>query len=186
MIAAILGAAALVAVWVSTRNADLALATGLSSALILRFAQWAFLPHAYVPYFRVQSMKLRLRLRLHPGRGFATVAEVLLHVNRCVSFRASGRTRPGLGWRTRMAHPSVHSIFLGRVQYRLGLRLPIQEHLCIFGPPRAYKSGFVARTIANYQGAVVSTSTKGDMLGLTAGIRAHSGSPVYVFNPQRL
>jgi type IV secretion system protein VirD4 len=186
VIAAILGAAALVAVWVSSRDADLALAAGLSSGLLLRSAQWAFLPHACVPHFRVQSIKLRLRLRLHPGRGFATVAEVLLHWNRYASFRASKRTRPSLGWRTRLLHPSEHSIFLGRVQYRLGLRLPIQEHLCIFGPPRAYKSGFLARTIANYQGAVVSTSTKGDMFSLTAGIRHHGGSPLYVFNPQRL
>ena len=51
-------------------------------------------------------------------------------------------------------------MFIGRAQYRHGLRLAIQEHLTIFGPPRTGKSGFLAKIILRYQGAVVSTSTK--------------------------
>jgi type IV secretion system protein VirD4 len=152
----------------------------------LAFLYWAFVPHGKVPHFRVQTIRIRLRLRLHPGRGFATAYAVWAHWGRFASFWASRRTRPGLGLWQRMIHPSFHCVFMGRAHYRLGLRLPIQEHLVVFGPPRAYKSGFLSRVITNYMGAVVSTSTKGDMLALTAGVRQHRGSQVYVFNPQRL
>ena len=43
-------------------------------ALALAFARWAFLPARHVPRFRVRTMRLRVRLRLHPGRGFANLA----------------------------------------------------------------------------------------------------------------
>jgi type IV secretion system protein VirD4 len=174
------------------------------AAMILWFLWWAFCPHGKVPHFRVQSLRLRMRLRLHPGHGFATALSIVSHWSRTASWWASKRTRPGLGFWYRVTHPSAHSMFCGRGHYRLGLRMPIQEHILMFGPPRAYKSGFFARAIANHPGAVVSTSTKGDMLALTAGIRqrqgrdvhlwtwwrwfmrARWGSKIYVFNPQDL
>src|SRR5258708_4405248 len=156
------------------------------TTMALLFAWWAFMPHARVPYFRVQSVKLRLRLRLHPGRGFATAFAAWLYGGRWASSRQSKRTRPQLSCCRRAFHPAMHSVFMGRIQYRLGLRLPVQEHLVCFGPPRSHKSGFLARAIMNYCGAVVSTSTKGDMLQLTGGIRQRRGSRIYVFNPQQI
>ena len=147
--------------------------------------QWAFVPTGKVPHFRVQSIRMRLRLRLHPGHGFATAFAIWAHWGRGASYWASKRTRPALGRWDRLTHASAHSVFMGRAHYRMGLRLPIQEHLVVFGPPRAYKSGFFAHAIANHMGAVVSTSTKGDMVALTAGIRQHRGSPVQVFSRLR-
>ncbi len=168
--------------WLATRNPELA----LGGFLLLMFLQWALVPTGKVPHFRVMSIRIRLRLRLHPGHGFATAFALWAHWGRGASFWASKRTRPGTGRWRRMSRPSIHSVFMGRAHYRMGLRLPIQEHLVVFGPPRAYKSGFFARAIANYMGTVVSTSTKGDMLTLTAGVRQRRGSKIYVFNPQRL
>jgi type IV secretion system protein VirD4 len=50
-------------------------------------------------------------------------------------------------------------------------------------PPRAGKTGWLARIILRYPGPVVSTTTKHDVFELTSGIRAGHG-PVLVFNPQ--
>ncbi|HVB41141.1 MAG TPA: hypothetical protein VNF47_00365 [Streptosporangiaceae bacterium] len=41
--------------------------------LVLAFAAWAFLPAKYLPANRARHLRVRLHLRLHPGKGFATV-----------------------------------------------------------------------------------------------------------------
>jgi type IV secretory pathway TraG/TraD family ATPase VirD4 len=63
------------------------------------------------------------------------------------------------------------------------VRLPVQEHAALIGPPRVGKSGLMSRAIMRYPGAVVSTSSKPDMFALTSGLRSARG-PVHVFNPQ--
>jgi len=51
--------------WLLTRNP---VQTVLALALLV-FLQWAVVPTGRVPHFRVQTIRIRLRLRLHPGRG---------------------------------------------------------------------------------------------------------------------
>src|SRR5262249_2622388 len=46
-----------------------------------------------------------------------------------------------------------------------------------------FKTAFLADVILRYPGPVVSTTTKADVYGLTAAVRAERG-PVDVFNPQ--
>jgi type IV secretion system protein VirD4 len=154
--------------------------------LVLAFARWAFLPRHHVPVFRVLVTSLRLRLRLHPGRGFAIVPQLWAAWGRLASFRESRQARPSLGFWYRATHPGSHSVFCGRAQYFHGLRLAIQLHLTLFGPPRSGKTQFLARVILRYPGAVVSTTTKPDIFRATSGIRARRSGPVEVFNPQRL
>ncbi len=77
----------------------------------------------------------------------------------------------------------MYSVLAGRAQYRHALRLPLDEHVAIFSPPRGGKTGWLARVILHYPGPVLSTTTKHDVFELTSGIRAHRG-PVHVFNPQ--
>jgi hypothetical protein len=48
--------------------------------LILAGFRWALLPHGRLPRFRVRYMRIRLRLRLHPGRGHATAGELWLRL----------------------------------------------------------------------------------------------------------
>jgi hypothetical protein len=50
-------------------------------------------------------------------------------------------------------------------------------------PPRTYKTAFLADVILRYPGPVIATTTKADIYGLTAAVRAGLG-PVQVFNPQ--
>ena len=49
---------------------------------VAAFMSWAFLPARYLPGNRARSMRLRLHLRLHPGKGFATVFSLWLHWSR--------------------------------------------------------------------------------------------------------
>jgi type IV secretion system protein VirD4 len=140
-----------------------------------------------LPSRRVRSVRMRLHLRQRPGPGFASGFELWWRWGRLASFRQSRRSRPGLGFWRRALHPAEHGVFCGRAQRRHGLRLAIQEHLLVLGPPRLFKSGFLARVIMTYPGPVVAASTKPDLFSLTSGLRWRRGRyPVHVFNPQRI
>lgn len=136
-----------------------------------------------LPRHRARWMRIRLHLRLRPGPGFATALELWMRWGRLASFRESRRTRPSMSMRQRLADAASHSVYLGRAHRRHGLRLPVQEHAALIGPPRVGKSGLMSRVIMHYPGSVVSTSSKPDMFALTSGIRSARG-PVCVFNPQ--
>ena len=158
------------------------LAAILVAAAVVR---WCFGPHGRLPRFRVGYLRLRLRLRLHPGRGHASCLELWLRWGRVAAFRRSARARRTLTIWRRLARPGEHSVLLGRAQYRHGLRIPVEEHLLVMAPPRTGKTGLLAAIILHYPGPVVSTTTKHDVFHLTSGIRSRRG-PVHVFNPQRI
>ena len=162
----------------------LLLAALVAVLLALAFARWAFLPARHVPRFRVMTMRLRIRLRLHPGRGFATLPELHLRWGRFASFRESGRARPVLPRSHRMIRPSSHAVYLGRAHYRHRLWQSIQENILIIGRSRSGKSGWLAKVIIRFGGAVVSLTTKPDLFGLTSGLRQRRGRPVFTFDPQ--
>ena len=153
-------------------------------ALLLTVIKWAFLSGRRLPRHRVRYLRVRLRLRLHPGKGHATVAELWWRWGRLAMFRHSAQTRPGLSAGQRMTGPAAeYSMLAGRSHYRHALRLPLDEHAVIFSPPRGGKTGWLARVMLHYPGPVLSTTTKHDVLALTSGVRARLG-PVHVFNPQ--
>ncbi len=153
--------------------------------LVLAGLRWALLPHGRLPRFRVRYMRIRLRLRLHPGRGHATAGELWLRWGRLAAFRRSARSRWSLSAWRRLSCPGQHSVFLGRAQYRHGLRVPVDEHVLVMAPPRTGKTGLLAGLILRYPGPVVSTTTKADVFALTSGVRSWRG-PVLVFNPQSI
>ena len=151
--------------------------------LLAAFAAWAFLPARHLPGHRARHLRIRLHLRLHPGKGFATIVSLWLRWGRLAALRRSGRIRPTLPLRYRILDPREHSVFLGRAHYRHGLRVPLEEHLLVMAPPRTYKTAFLADVILRYPGPVIATTTKADIHALTAAVRAQLG-PVHVFNPQ--
>jgi type IV secretion system protein VirD4 len=135
-----------------------------------------------LPRHRARWMRIKLHLRMKPGLGFATALELWLRWGRWASFRESGRSRQSLSIAARL-RSATHSVFLGRAHRGHGIRVAVQEHLALIGPPRSGKSGLLSALIMRHDGAVVSTSSKPDMFGLTSGLRSRRG-PVYVFNPQ--
>jgi hypothetical protein len=84
-----------------------ALMTGLLNLAVLR---WSFLPSSHLPRYRIRHLRLRLHLRMHPGRGHATAFELWLRWGRFAAFRRSRRSRPSLSiWRRALVpdeHPS--------------------------------------------------------------------------------
>jgi type IV secretory pathway TraG/TraD family ATPase VirD4 len=150
---------------------------------LVAFLTWAFLPARYLPANRVRSLKVRLHLRLHPGKGFATIVGLWLSWGRMASLRRSGRIRRSLPLWLRMVAPGEHSVFLGRAHWRHGLRVPLEEHVLLMSPPRMYKTAFLADVVLRYPGPVIATTTKADVFALTGAVRCQRG-PVYVFNPQ--
>jgi type IV secretion system protein VirD4 len=167
------------------KNFPLLLAVLLAVLLALAFARWAFIPPRHVPRFRTATLRLRVVLRLHPGRGFASLPHLWWRWGRFASFRESRRTRPGLSFWQRALHPSSHAVFLGRAQYFHRVWQSIQENILIIGRSRSGKSGWLAKVIVWFRGAVVSATTKPDLFTLTSWLRSLRG-PVYVFNPQRI
>jgi type IV secretion system protein VirD4 len=153
--------------------------------LLAAFAAWAFLPARHLPGHRARHLRIRLHLRLHPGKGFATIVSLWLRWGRLAALRRSGRIRRSLPLRYRIGDPRQHSVFLGRAHYRHRLQVPLEEHLLIMAPPRTYKTAFLADVILRYPGPVIATTTKADLYTLTSAVRAQHG-PVHVFNPQHI
>jgi type IV secretory pathway TraG/TraD family ATPase VirD4 len=161
-------------------------AIALAVLLILAAAlRWAFLPARYLPGNRVRHLRARLHLRLHPGKGFATIFGLWLRWGRLAALRRSGRIRRSLPLWYRMLAPGEHSVFAGRAHWRHELRIPLEEHVLVMAPPRTFKTAFLADVILRYPGPVLATTTKADVYGLTAAVRARRG-PVHVFNPQHI
>jgi type IV secretory pathway TraG/TraD family ATPase VirD4 len=162
------------------------IAIALAVLLALAAAgKWALAPGCRLPRHRVRHCRLRLHLRLHPGRGYATCFELWLRWGRLAAFRRSGRTRPSLTAWQRMHSPREHSVLVGRAQYRHRLAVPLEEHLLLMAPPRTYKTALLASVVLHYPGPVICTTTKADVFALTSGVRATIG-PVHVFNPQSI
>jgi hypothetical protein len=86
---------------------------------------WAFLPARYLPGNRSRHLRIRLHLRLHPGKGFASVFSLWLRWGRLAALRRSGRIRPVLPLRYRLLDSREQAVFLGRAHYRHGLRVPL-------------------------------------------------------------
>jgi type IV secretion system protein VirD4 len=159
---------------------------GLTVILALAtVAKWAFTPGCHLPRHRVRHTRLRLHLRLHPGRGYATCAELWLRWGRLAAFRRSRRIRPSLPAWLRASQPREHSVLLGRAQYRHRLAVPLEEHVLVMAPPRTYKTALLASIILHYPGPVICTTTKADVFNLTSGVRSQAGA-VHVFNPQAI
>ena len=147
---------------------------------------WAFLPARYLPGNRARHLRIRLHLRLHPGKGFAHVFSLWLRWGRLAALRRSGRIRAALPLWYRIAYPGQQSVFLGRAHYRHGLRVPLEEHLLVMAPPRTYKTAFLADVILRYPGPVIATTTKADIYSPHRRGPRPAYGPVHVFNPQHI
>ena len=153
--------------------------------LIAAILAWAFVPPRYLPGNRARLLRIRLHLRLHPGKGFAHLVSLHLRWGRLAALRRSGRIRPSVPLRYRILDPRGHSVDLGRAHYRHRLHVPLEEHLLVMSPPRMLKTAFLADVILRFPGPVIATSTKPDLYALTSSVRDRVG-PVHVFNPQHI
>ena len=61
--------------------------------IVAAFAAWAFLPARHLPGNRARHLRIRLHLRLHPGKGFAHAFSLHLRWGRLAALRRSRRVR---------------------------------------------------------------------------------------------
>ena len=61
--------------------------------LAFRAAKWAFWPRSSLPRNRVRHQRIRLYLRLHPGRGHATWWELHRHWGRRACYKRVSQVR---------------------------------------------------------------------------------------------
>lgn len=96
--------------------------------------------------------------------------------------------KPGLRkamWWTRRRTPVLeYATPIARVGWQR-IWSPVEDVTLRFGGPRSGKTGELACRILDAPGAVIATSTRTDLIGLTAKLRAQRG-PVFVFNPSGL
>ena len=82
-------------------------AIALAILLVLALAfTWAFLPARYLPGNRARHLRIRLHLRLHPGKGFAHLFGLWLRWGRLAVLRRSGRIRPACRCGTGSPNPA--------------------------------------------------------------------------------
>ena len=70
-----------------------AIALAVLLVLTLLFT-WAFLPARYLPGNRARHLRIRLHLRLHPGKGFAHLFSLWLRWGRLAAHRSGAPAPP--------------------------------------------------------------------------------------------
>ena len=64
--------------------------------IVATSAAWAFLPARHLPGNRARHLRIRLHLRLHPGKGFAHIFSLWRRWSRFAVLRRSSQIRPAL------------------------------------------------------------------------------------------
>jgi hypothetical protein len=78
-------------------------------SLLIAYGRWAYMPQRGLSTNRRRDLRYRLALRAHPGKGFATRADLFFRFGRFKMWRQSKRIRPDLGCWYRLRHPDAYS-----------------------------------------------------------------------------
>ncbi|HVB41185.1 MAG TPA: type IV secretory system conjugative DNA transfer family protein [Streptosporangiaceae bacterium] len=133
---------------------------------------------------RVRVLRWRIKCYLRPGPGFANSIELLMRWSRLRAVITGRRSRPSLPWWARMILPATaYAVRLGRAQLGRRVFASMEDQTLVIAAPRAGKSGWLADRIIDHPGAVVTTTTRTDLLENTAPLRGQHGT-VHVFNPE--
>src|SRR4051812_39306872 len=127
----------------------------------------------------------RMSRRSNRRHGVASRWDILTAASRFAVRRQLRVLRPSLAalpwWRRLLVPTPELATPLARVG-RATVWSPIEDVTLRLGGPRVGKSGELACRILDAPGAVVSTSTRTDLLEWTESLRSRIG-PVWVFNP---
>ena len=113
---------------------------------------------------RIRSVRWRIRLRLHPGPGFASIAELWFRWSRHAAISHGRRARPGLRLRRRVrSRTTDYAVRLGRGQWFRRAYARMEDQVLVMAAQRTGKSGIVADRILDHPGPVLATSTRADL-----------------------
>jgi len=160
------------------------LAIGLGLLLILAAAVRIVIGNPSAARHRVRVLRWRIRLYLRPGPGYANIIELLARWSRIRAVFIGRRSRPSLSWWVRLLLPvTTYAVRLGRAHLGRRVIASMEEQTLVIASPRAGKSGWLADRIIDHPGAVVTTSTRTDLLENTEPLRSQHGT-VHIFNPE--
>jgi type IV secretion system protein VirD4 len=173
----------LIATLITLWRLDAAVAAAIAAAVLALFYR-LLLSRKAAARNRTRTLRWRIRVKVRPGAGYASLAELLIRWSRMAAFFHGRRARPGLTWTDRLTCPTTeYAVRLGRAQYFRRLFSRLEDQVLVLAPQRVGKSGVIADRIVDHPGAVLATSTKADLFGTTGADRARLGL-VDVFNPQ--
>ena len=133
---------------------------------------------------RTRTLRWRIRLYLGPGHGYANMAELAVRWSPLRAVWTGRRARPSLPWWARAILPvTTYAVRLGRAQLGKRVIASMEDQVLVLAPPRTGKSGWLADRIIDHPGAVVTTTTRTDLLENTGLLRARRGR-LHVFNPE--
>lgn len=132
---------------------------------------------------RARRMRWRIRLRMLPGPGFASIFELVVRWSRIRCVISGKRSRPSLPLWARLISPATtYGVRLGRAQWGRRVFGRMEDQTLMIAPPRSGKSGALADRILDHPGPCVVTTTRADLYDLTAAHRGARG-PIELFNP---
>jgi type IV secretion system protein VirD4 len=135
---------------------------------------------------RVRRMRWRIMVRLRPGPGFATLAELTLRWSRLAAIHHGRRARPSMRLHYRaLSRTTAYAIRLGRAQYGRRVFARAEDQTLILSLPRSGKSGMLGDRVIDHPGAALVTESRPDIYTATAGYRARLG-PIEIFNPENV
>jgi type IV secretion system protein VirD4 len=118
--------------------------------------------------------------------GVATPFQIARSASGWAMHRKAAAVRPHLrdvGWRERWRVPTTE---LGVRLCRVGgmwLWASVEDVILAVGGPRKGKTAWLAGAVSDAPGAVLTTSTRTEIIGLTRVARERGGRAVWVFNP---
>jgi hypothetical protein len=133
---------------------------------------------------QARRMKWRARMRMRPGPGFATIAELYVRWGRWSAWHHGRWARPSMRWRRRAITPATeYAVRLGRGPLFRTCWARKEDQTIVIAPPRIRKSQLLADRIINHPGPALVTESRPDIYTATAGFR-HRRGPVEMFNPE--
>lgn len=139
-------------------------------------------------YGRNASRVVRAGERTRRKHGMASTLDVIRYTSAAAVRRKAPHVRPSVAQLGHLARLRMPTTQIGVQLCKVGgitVWASTEDACLILGGPRKGKTGFLAGRILDAPGAVVSTSTRKDLIELTADRRARIG-PVYVYNPAGL
>jgi type IV secretion system protein VirD4 len=134
---------------------------------------------------RTSAVVTRWRNRTRRTAGVATTLDIVRVAGVWAMRRKAGAVRPHLREVTRWERLRISIVEVAVVLCVVaGMRVyaSLEDVVAIFGGPRVGKTGWLAGAIIDHPGAVLTTSTRLDLMKLTRAAREQHG-PVHVFNP---
>lgn len=152
--------------------------------LVLILAAVVFIKSTLLSKHRTRRMWWRIKFRLRPGPGFATMAELHFRWSRSAALLHGRRARPSMRLHHRLiSRTTQFAVRLGRAQWFRRVFSRAEDQTIVLAPPRLGKSALLADRVIEHPGACLVTESRPDIFSATAGYR-HRLGPIQVFNPE--